>query len=293
MIRATVICSDQGPGPNLRAPNLRITTSIASGNSGTDPLFGAEGMRYMLRFVFGTDPVPMAKSTTPGTSWIARAKDDGTGTIAPDAWTTMQNYQLLHLTNNGRLDAGPEVAVQWATKAWAAGLETILWQPQPYRDYADLDARIAVVNAHFYRAQDLCNAVRPNGKLPVRLIPGGQVFDAIRKDPAAPATGNAYSFFNNLYGDEGFVNGMDISVRDPFHIGSSQHVSSATGLFLVSALNVCCLYGVSPHLMPRTLEPSFTPNLSPEDGTYILRKIFDVVTTMGRAGIDTSGWVRP
>lgn len=299
MIRATVICTDEGPSLNTRMANLLTTTALGSGNSGMDVLFGNEGMRYMIRFALGSNAVPIVKSTQPGSSWLQRK----VSVITPvNAWDVVGNYEVLLIVNNGRLDAGPQEAVGWAQKAWAAGREMVIMSTQYYRDYADLDARIAVVDKHHIDAQDLCNAVRPNGAKPVRLIPIGHLFNRARLDPNAPDMGNGYSYFNNLYGHKEFTLGMTI---DPFHVnagdpdvidsntGKPGLGVSGTGLHLVNAAVTCHLYGISPHLMPLTLEPGFKFNIDPAHGRYNLRLIYDVFTKMGRAGVDTSGWVRP
>lgn len=298
-IRAIIQCDDDAGIGLVRAPSPLTTTIIASGNSGTDPISLHGGLGFMLNHVFGTSGTTPQRSTSAGSPWSWRISNPTNTTY--DGWNDIALFEILHITDNSGIAGGMNAARMWAEHAWTngnggAGAEVLIWTPQLTRFRLDLDAWAAQVKAHFIQAQDEMNRLRPNHVPPARIIPGLWAFDFIRNDPAAPAT-EGPSFWNRLYTDPNYVYNTN-DEGDPFHVQPSPgtgHVASRTGIYLINAINVCCIYGVSPHLLPDSdnQDAALGAPMDPAHVLYLKRVIYDVVSTFPRSGVDTSGWQRP
>lgn len=256
-----------------RLPNAPGDWLIASGNSGTDPMFGGpgspNGTQYLAQQAMGVSAgYAVAKSTISGSSMMWRMDNPPSAPQIDPATADLTGLATLIMTDNSGLDSRghPTIAVDWARKAYDVGAEFLFWVPQSRID-TDIgpEAQYHMVIAQFEAWTDQVNRAKP-GPIPrCRIIPGGLVYELIRRDNVngvAPTS----TFHADLYAD-GFHN-------------------SAIGGYIVTVIHAAYLYGIDPALMPdgRGAGESF------EHAAYIKAKVKQALATYPRAGVDMSGW---
>lgn len=254
-------------------------TAIASGNSLMDPIFaggvfGNKGVSWLINNYHGSIVSTIAKSTIPGSSMAYRWT---TATDAPDAKTSIANYQLLIMTDlssncdtdtyQPTQDALPTDALLWAQLAWANNAEMILWCPNARLDKPDINAQYLHRFELWGKIQDKCNTNLPSGKKPVRLIPGAWLWHKFWLDQQAGLTPSA-TWYNDLFIDEVHPGGISP--------------------YIFCLIHAVCIYGIDPYLLADAIPGVTAP--TPTEVEYIKSNIKALVMASPRGAVDTSAW---
>lgn len=238
--------SAQGGFPRSLDLNL-----IQSGHSLTDPIVpmleamvAAAGGRSAMRRI--------DRSTLPGSPMDVRWNNRNEH--LPDARERIADYDVLVLTervplsNTVQYHASEEMALTWASHAWAEGsggrgAETILYaswvdiesgpgfdnihnDPEAHIPFRD---RLPLEMARWEKIQAYVNANRPAGSPEVRMIPGPLILDAVAEAIEA-----------------GTAPGLD---RLDALFSDSIHVNDA-GAYLISLAHYAVIYGRDPRDLP-------------------------------------------
>lgn len=286
MIRAVVTASSTGNHPGFaRTPSPFNTPIVHSGNSLTDITFqgSAFGLSGMVNAMAGSSVAANQRSTIVGSPMSVRWTD-GPSAVTVDAKATIGIYKALVLTDvstnfntnsfSGTVEQLPTDCLNWVNLAWTqgdggAGAETLLWCTwAPRDDPPDANAQYLTRIQRWSELQDYCNARRPQGQKPVRLIPGSWLWYEFWKDQQNGLTPTA-TWYTDLYDDN-------------IH-------QYRTGAYISQLLHLCCIYGVDPLLAPAT--SAGVPALNTTELAYVRAKIKQVVRAVPRSGVDTSAWL--
>lgn len=282
MVRAVITSTALTGHTNFRAPTPVTASSIGVGCSGSDPIWNAGGMAYLVQQAKGATP-KFDKNTIPG------APIDYHMTHAPEfgglfAWNMLQNYEYLHIGDNpglaGLID--PIYLNQWAQKFWSlgnggAGGEVLLFSLQPVLSFNATTMANTIANNIIVhnRAQDYANARRPDVKRLVRQIPLLQLCKRFFEDQQAGLAPTA-TFFYDLYH------------VDPEGGQDNFHWTFGKGSYVHSAISAACMYGIDPMTLANDMQqPS---GFTPAEVQYIKTCISQTIKGFARAGVDTSGW---
>lgn len=268
--------ADIGHASGKRIPNAPTDWLIASGNSGTDPVWhggtsAASGAQWLARQALGlSSGFIIEKSTIAGSPMTWRMENAPTTGPHP-AVDDLTGLATLMMTDNSALASRvhPTIAVDWAEKAWAVGAELLFWIPQVRTiDAYGPEGRWPVVRDAFETWMDQVNRAKPNDMPRCRIIPGGWCYDLIRRDQANGVAPTA-TWFDDLYNDD-------------FHMND-------TGSYITAMIHAAYLWQIDPFLMPDHITGLNGSEPFP-DAAYIKGKVSQALKTYPRAEIDTSGW---
>lgn len=271
---------------------------IHSGHSLTDPLFSNWPGQYVnLIGIENSIPswqlfdVMVGKSTIPGSS-IKYRWENPPGFGSPDARHQIGNWEILSITERVPLLYEGGNSQQWyldgiqeqktylsnfVNNAWnngnaGNGAPALLWTTWTNIDNSNGPWRkmLDTQGEEFERMQDYANANRPNGALPVYIIPGhkmmARIYDDIQLN-LVPGITNINQFFS-----------------DNIHTNS-------LGNYAIAMIHYACIFNENPvgltnDLMPNPPSGFITP--SPALALYLQTIIWEVVTSYPRTGIINS-----
>lgn len=283
------------PFPAFRAPSPLTQPMVGVGLSLTDPIFhgglggdpaqpSGQGVGWVANQLIGSNTSQIWKSTIPG----APARKHWTDRTTNDPRLLASRYALMMLTTGYTMmlpeaNASEKAALLtehlmfaqhwWTFANGGAGGEILLWSNWGIRGGSTADWEVLWSHkiAEYERVMDHCNLQRPANRLPLRIIPGVQMFRQFHLDIAAGTAPATFTEFFNV---------------DQVHV-------NRIGSYACIIMHMACVFGIDPVTLPTSI-----PNLETvderaptvEEAQYVQGVASAVVKAYPRSGVDTSAW---